>query len=64
LLDGSGLLSGALVGSLIPDGWEPHGRQVKLAFFNEMRHSYGRSALMLSGGAVLGLYHVGVVKVT
>eukprot|EP00614_Pseudopedinella_elastica_P006151 CAMPEP_0172603474 /NCGR_PEP_ID=MMETSP1068-20121228/23725_1 /TAXON_ID=35684 /ORGANISM="Pseudopedinella elastica, Strain CCMP716" /LENGTH=166 /DNA_ID=CAMNT_0013405227 /DNA_START=14 /DNA_END=511 /DNA_ORIENTATION=+ len=36
--------------------------EVKLAFFNEMRHAYGRTALMLSGGAALGLYHVGVVK--
>jgi len=36
--------------------------EVKLAFFNEMRHAYGRTALMLSGGAVLGLYHVGVAK--
>lgn len=34
----------------------------KLAFFNETRHSYGRTALLLSGGAALGFYHVGVVK--
>jgi len=34
----------------------------RLAFFNETRHSYGRSALLLSGGAALGFYHVGVVK--
>jgi TAG lipase/steryl ester hydrolase/phospholipase A2/LPA acyltransferase len=34
----------------------------KLAFFNETRHSYGRSALLLSGGAYLGYYHLGVVK--
>jgi len=34
----------------------------KLAFFNETRHSYGRTAFMLSGGAALGFYHVGVVK--
>ena len=34
----------------------------KLAFFNETRHSYGRTALMLSGGAAMGFYHVGVVK--
>mmetsp|Transcript_38702 Transcript_38702/g.121293 ORF Transcript_38702/g.121293 Transcript_38702/m.121293 type:complete len:819 (-) Transcript_38702:163-2619(-) len=36
--------------------------EAKLAFFNETRHSYGRSALMLSGGAAMGFYHVGVVK--
>lgn len=34
----------------------------KLAFFNETRHSMGRSALMLSGGASFGCYHVGVIK--
>lgn len=34
----------------------------KLAFFNETRHSYGRTALLLSGGAYLGYYHMGVVK--
>ena len=31
-------------------------------FFHEVALSYGRSALMLSGGATLGLFHVGVVK--
>ncbi|WP_022975792.1 DUF3336 domain-containing protein [Nevskia ramosa] len=34
----------------------------KLRFFNETAASFGRSALMLSGGATLGLFHVGVVK--
>eukprot|EP00931_Biecheleriopsis_adriatica_P005768 TRINITY_DN107253_c0_g1_i1.p1 TRINITY_DN107253_c0_g1~~TRINITY_DN107253_c0_g1_i1.p1 ORF type:complete len:648 (-),score=118.44 TRINITY_DN107253_c0_g1_i1:54-1955(-) len=34
----------------------------KLAFFNETRHSFGRSALLLSGGACLGKYHFGVLK--
>ena len=34
----------------------------KLAFFNETRHSYGRTALLLSGGASLGMYHFGVIK--
>ena len=34
----------------------------RLAFFNETRHGYGRSALLLSGGAALGFYHSGVVK--
>ncbi|HUS25670.1 MAG TPA: DUF3336 domain-containing protein [Candidatus Binatia bacterium] len=36
--------------------------QDKLKFFHEVALSYGRSALMLSGGATLGLFHVGVVK--
>jgi NTE family protein len=35
---------------------------VKRRFFDETARSYGRSALMLSGGATLGLFHVGVVK--
>lgn len=34
----------------------------KLTFLNEARHAYGRSGLMLSGGAVMGLNHLGVVK--
>jgi TAG lipase / steryl ester hydrolase / phospholipase A2 / LPA acyltransferase len=34
----------------------------KRRFFDETAASYGRSALMLSGGATLGLFHVGVVK--
>lgn len=28
------------------------------------RHAYGRTALMLSGGAAMGVYHAGVVKVS
>lgn len=38
----------------------PH--EEKRRFFAELAQSYGRSALMLSGGATLGLFHVGVVK--
>src|SRR3546814_8960129 len=38
----------------------PHA--AKLKFFQEIELSFGRSALMLSGGATLGLFHVGVVK--
>jgi NTE family protein len=34
----------------------------RLRFFKETTLSFGRSALMLSGGATLGLFHVGVVK--
>jgi len=34
----------------------------KLSFFNETRHAFGRSALLLSGGATLGMYHIGVCK--
>lgn len=43
-------------------GQSPIPTEARLAFFNETRHSYGRTALLLSGGAALGFYHVGVVK--
>ena len=41
---------------------EPIPSESRLAFFNETRHSYGRTAFLCSGGAALGFYHVGVVK--
>jgi NTE family protein len=41
------------------DGFDP---VAKVQFFRDTAHSFGRSALMLSGGATLGLFHVGVVK--
>lgn len=31
----------------------------KLKFFSQMSHSYGRTALLLSGGASMGVYHIG-----
>ena len=34
----------------------------KLEFFAETRHSYGRTALLLSGGATFGKFHFGLVK--
>jgi predicted acylesterase/phospholipase RssA len=34
----------------------------RLRLFNEARHAYGRTALLLSGGAAMGLNHLGVVK--
>ncbi|KAF6147852.1 hypothetical protein GIB67_014432 [Kingdonia uniflora] len=34
----------------------------KLAFMHETRHAFGRTALLLSGGASLGSFHIGVVK--
>jgi TAG lipase/steryl ester hydrolase/phospholipase A2/LPA acyltransferase len=43
-------------------GEEPIPTDARLAFFNETRHSYGRTALLLSGGASLGFYHTGVVR--
>ena len=41
---------------------DPIPNDSRLAFFNETRHSYGRTAFLCSGGAALGFYHVGVVK--
>lgn len=37
-------------------------REDKLIFFHRARHSYGRAALMLSGGGAWGHFHIGVVK--
>src|SRR5690606_5362005 len=34
----------------------------KLDFFKDTLQSFGRPALLLSGGATLGLFHIGVVK--
>jgi NTE family protein len=34
----------------------------KLKKFEQAYHNYGRSALVLSGGAAFGIYHLGVVK--
>lgn len=34
----------------------------KIEFFGELRHAYGRTALLLSGGGALGLTHLGVIK--
>lgn len=38
------------------------GFREKLEFFKTTGGAYGRSALMLSGGAALGLFHMGVLK--
>lgn len=34
----------------------------KMLFFKRTGHSFGRSALLLSGGATLGMFHLGVIK--
>eukprot|EP00291_Cryptomonas_curvata_P025997 CAMPEP_0172163532 /NCGR_PEP_ID=MMETSP1050-20130122/7323_1 /TAXON_ID=233186 /ORGANISM="Cryptomonas curvata, Strain CCAP979/52" /LENGTH=517 /DNA_ID=CAMNT_0012833731 /DNA_START=56 /DNA_END=1605 /DNA_ORIENTATION=- len=34
----------------------------KLSFFAETRHALGKTALLLSGGASLGMYHFGVIR--
>ncbi|MDF1561402.1 MAG: patatin-like phospholipase family protein [Deltaproteobacteria bacterium] len=36
--------------------------EAKLERLFQAQHKFGRSALMLSGGATLGIYHLGVVK--
>ena len=38
------------------------GTRAKYNFFWETRQSYGRTALVLSGGGSLGMYHLGVVR--
>lgn len=37
-------------------------KEEKNEFFRELRHIHGRTALLLSGGASLGTFHMGVVK--
>ncbi len=34
----------------------------KLVFFRETRHAFGRTALLLSGGASMTMHHLGVVR--
>lgn len=34
----------------------------KFLFFKDTAQAFGRSALLLSGGAILGMYHIGVIK--
>lgn len=36
--------------------------RIYMDFFKELRHSLGNTALLLSGGGSLGIYHVGVLK--
>ncbi|KAJ1963578.1 Lipase 5 [Dispira parvispora] len=35
---------------------------IKYSFFSHVRQAYGRTAVLLSGGASFGLYHLGVLK--
>jgi TAG lipase / steryl ester hydrolase / phospholipase A2 / LPA acyltransferase len=37
-------------------------KTTRIEFFREVRHSFGRTALLLSGGASFGTFHMGVVK--
>lgn len=46
------------------DGAEQHGLsgQAKLDLLHDTRQAFGRSALVLQGGSIFGLCHIGVVK--
>ena len=46
----------------LPDDSSGLSARAKLRFFQRARKSYGRTALCLSGGGALAMYHVGVVK--
>lgn len=48
--------------SVCDDAHDALSDEERFRFFRETAQSFGRSALMLSGGATLGLFHVGVVK--
>ncbi|KAL2629731.1 hypothetical protein R1flu_014417 [Riccia fluitans] len=41
---------------------EEFSSEEKIAFIHETRHAFGRTALLLSGGAALGAFHLGVVR--
>ena len=49
------------VGGARSDASELHPAQ-RLAFINETRHAFGRTALLLSGGGAMGVKHLGVVS--
>ncbi|MGK5092655.1 DUF3336 domain-containing protein [Deltaproteobacteria bacterium TL4] len=38
-------------------------KEQKIQFFRDVFQAYGRNALLLSGGATLGIFHLGVIKV-
>ena len=44
------------------DSCPPEELVSRLAFFQETRHALGRTALLLSGGATNGIYHLGVIR--
>jgi len=52
-----------LLNYLCETNFENFSFKEKAEFFFAARQSYGRTALCLSGGATLGLYHIGVIKV-
>ncbi len=47
---------------LCDNDFEDFPREEKVLFFKRTGSSFGRSALMLSGGATLGMFHLGVIK--
>lgn len=44
------------------DEYIMNSRQLKLDFFHDTRQSFGSTALVLQGGSLFGLCHIGVVK--
>jgi hypothetical protein len=48
--------------SFVADQHFKIGAKEKLQWMLEARHAHGKTALLLSGGASFGLYHLGVVK--
>ena len=37
-------------------------KKEKIKFFSELKHTYGRTCIFLSGGGQLGFYHLGLIK--
>lgn len=44
------------------DGYIMNSKQLKLDFFHDARQSFGSTALLLQGGSLFGLCHLGVIK--
>lgn len=51
-----------VVAAKIDPNIDPVHLKEKMEFFKDLRQSLGNTALLLSGGAALGMYHIGVLK--
>ena len=49
-------------GPATKDGKPTASTQMKMNVIHDMRQAYGRSSLVLQGGAIFGLYHLGVIR--
>lgn len=62
VLDCLAYLNESMTSSATSNNFISNGKQLKLDFFHDARQSFGCSALLLQGGSLFGLCHLGVVK--